>query len=124
MISICYRQPSRLIARGAQHLPDKRSRTSTNLAAPASLQRLAIKSARVIFSHASMESFALLFMNCLILSRDGAKHPCETMRLRRADEPTIEETEPANRKQHHAKGFFDGDTTPKGGAGCAMPYFT
>jgi hypothetical protein len=32
-ISIDYRQPSRLIERGAQHLPDKRSRTSTNLAA-------------------------------------------------------------------------------------------
>jgi hypothetical protein len=35
MISIDYRQPSPLLARGAQHLPDKRSRTSTNLAAMA-----------------------------------------------------------------------------------------
>jgi hypothetical protein len=33
MISSNYGQPSRLIARGAQHLPDKRSRTSTAHAA-------------------------------------------------------------------------------------------
>src|ERR1700730_14218063 len=33
--SIDYRQPRRLIACGAQHLPDKRSRTSTDLDATA-----------------------------------------------------------------------------------------
>ena len=49
MISISYRQLSRLVARGAQHLPDKRSRTSTNLAAMAShflAYHLAIPDAR------------------------------------------------------------------------------